>query len=135
MTTGSEEVFDGPINAKGIKERTRIENNSDGTKSKIIQQIRVEEIEQKVLKRVLGRKGLTKFGWAISSEAEKTQVTTVCGLQMIEHPDDQMDKQEEGGNHKALLTDFIARQEERNRNREVGIETNDSSIYVKASVV
>lgn len=128
MTTGSEEVFDGPINAKGIKERTRIENNSDGTRSKIIQQIRVEEIEQKVLKRVLGRKGLAKFGWAISPDAEKTKVTTACALQMIEHPDDQMDKQEDSSNTKGMLTDFIARREERNRNREVGIETDDSNM-------
>jgi len=106
----------------GVFERVVTTYNKQGLEVKTIEKVKTEEVKERVLKRVVARSSAAKFGKAAVSNQNVT--TVEIKFVAIEHPDDQLAEEDQGGNNGAgTLTEFIKKTAERKEQREAGIDT------------
>lgn len=125
-----DDEFEGRVDAHGVKERTKITENSKGQKVKIVTRIRVTEVREKTPKRVLQRKNLPKFGNAKVEDPNRKFVTVDKEYSLMEHPNDSLEQAEES-TATATLKEFIQMQAEREMARESGVDLNFKKMDVR----
>lgn len=115
-----EEEYETPVDDKtGIKQKVRTTVNNKGQKVRTTTTVRVFEKKIRIPKRVLARRNLPKFGDALEGNVNVTIVSRE--LVSIEHPDDQLDGDDDP-NLGGALSSFVLKQQERALEREHDIE-------------
>jgi len=117
-----DDEFETRVDANGIKERTKLTENSKGQKVKLVTRIRVMEVRERTPKRVLQRKNLPKFGNAKVEDPTRKFCSVDKEYTLMEHPNDSLEAPEES-TVASTLKDFIQMQAEREMARESGIDT------------
>jgi len=109
-----------PVDEKtGIKQKVHTSLNDKGQKVRTTTTVRVFEKKIRIPRRVLARRNLPKFGDATDGNVNVTIVSRE--LVSIEHPDDQLDGDEDT-NLGGALASFALKQQERALEREHDIE-------------
>ena len=120
-----------PLDANGIKERTRIVVGKNGQKQRITERVQVKTVETKILKRVMDRSNLPKFGDALVSNQNVTSLSPQYIA--IEHPDAQLAEQTQDSDLTGTLSSFIRMSEKRALEREHGLSHEEDDAALGAS--